>query len=84
MANVNSIIAMHNKNVLSGGQNQTPDCECENQQCPVDGKCASTGVIYQATVKQTDGTTDSYVGLTELPVLNRYKEHCINFENINP
>ena len=86
MGNLNSIIARHNKKVLSGEQNQPPDCQCEHNPCPVEGKCASQGVIYQATVKQTDGTTttDSYIGLTERKFLDRYKEHYTNFESRHP
>ena len=84
MSNVSSIISKHNKKVLAGGQNLPPVCECENLQCPVEGKCNSSGVVYQASVRQNGETVDSYVGLTERKFINRYNEHLTNFESRNP
>ena len=84
MANVNRIIASHNKRVLVGGQNEPQECDCENQQCPVDGLCKSEGVVYQATVMENNATTDSFIGLTERRFINRYNEHYTNFKTRNP
>ena len=82
--NVSSIISKHNKKVLAKGHNLPPVCECENFQCPVEGKCSSIGVVCQASVKQNGETIDSYVGLTEQKFISRYTEHITNFESRNP
>ena len=68
MANIKSIISSHNKAVLSNfyqSQTQTNDKESncrKKDQCPLDGKCLTQNVIYQATVT-TQTSSDSYVGL---------------------
>ena len=58
-----SIISGKNKQVLKGDQSHAPPCECEQDQCPVDGRCKVTGVIYKATVNTQDQEKFSYVGL---------------------
>ena len=65
-------------------QLEPPGCECEYAECPVEGKYASTGVVYQASVIQDGEVVDSYVGLTERKFINRYEEHHTNFRNRNP
>ena len=68
MPNIKSIISSHNKAVLSDyhqSQTQTSDkkCNCRKKdQCPLDGKCLTQNVVYQATVT-TQTSSDSYVGL---------------------
>ena len=65
--NMKSIISSHNKALLLDyhqSQTQTSDKECncrKKDQCPLDGKCLTQNVVYQATVSTQ--TSDSYVGL---------------------
>ena len=42
--------------------------------CPVDGKCQTKGVIYQATVIDT-GSSKTYTGLTSRRFKDRLYEH---------
>ena len=81
MANVGSIISQHNRKVLMGAENTPTVCNCENGECPVEGKCGLKGIIYQATLKYDGDKKDTYVGLTERKFIERHKEHLTNFEN---
>ena len=68
MPNMRSIIASHNKALLSDytttpTQQSDKQCNCRTKdECPLEGKCLETNVVYQAIIT-TDTTTESYVGL---------------------
>ena len=68
MPNMKSIISSHNKHVLSDANTPAPQpdtCNCRKKpECPLEGKCLQTNVIYQATVT-TETTTETYVGLAQ-------------------
>ena len=86
IANIKSIISSHNKAVLSNfyqSQTQTNDKECncrKKDQCPLDGKCLTQNVVYQATVT-TQTSSDSYVGLAT-NFKERYRNHTTSFRHI--
>ncbi|KAL9965170.1 hypothetical protein ACROYT_G028933 [Oculina patagonica] len=86
MPNMKSIISSHNKAVLSGfHQSQTTqtcnkECNCRKKdQCPLDGKCLSQNVVYQATVT-TQTSSESYVGLAS-NFKDRYRNHTASFRH---
>ena len=83
MQNVKSIISSHNKHVLSktNTPTQQPDtCNCRKKpDCPLEGKCLQTNVIYQATVT-TETTTETYVGLAT-NFKERYRNHQTSFRH---
>ena len=85
MPNIKSIISSHNKAVLSNfyqSQTQTnkKECNCrEKDQCPLDGKCLTQNVVYQATVT-TQTSSDSYVGLAT-NFKERYRNHTASFRH---
>ena len=85
MPNIGKIISGQNKKKL-GGTNDPPKCKCTQFACPVEGKCETTGVIYQCEVKKiSDGHIESYVGLTEKSFKDRFYKHRKSFttENYN-
>ena len=84
MANVGSIIAQHNKKILGRVVNDTPECRCDNGECPVQEKCESKAVVYQATLTYDGNKKETYVGLTERKFIERHREHYRNFEDRNP
>ena len=59
-------------------QSETSDeiCRCESQDmtCPVEGKCTTENVVYEAQVK-VKNTIKSYIGMTSRPFIERWKEH---------
>ena len=66
MNNIHQIITSHNKTVRSNEKSeaeQTRPCNCRYKtSCPLQGKCLQKGVIYQATIKQSNtGKQDTYI-----------------------
>ena len=71
MPNVKNIITAHNKKILNPQVDATP-CTCRKYECPVNGECEKSGIIYQCTVKVTNsGKTECYVGLSERSLKDR-------------
>ena len=83
MPNMKSIISSHNKHVLSNANAPTPQpdtCNCRKKSdCPLDGKCLQTNVIYQATVT-IETATETYVGLAT-NFKERYRNHKTSFRH---
>ena len=83
MPNMKSIISSHNKHVLSNANAPTPQpdtCNCRKKSdCPLEGKCLQTNVIYQATVT-TETATETYVGLAT-NFKERYRNHKTSFRH---
>ena len=81
MPNMKSVISSYNKYVLSNfnSPTQQPDtCNCRKKpDCPLEGKCLQSNVIYQATVT-TATTTETYVGLAT-NFKERYRNHQSSF-----
>ena len=92
MANMQQIVSSHNSRILrntlnpsnnNANSNTNKDCNCRRQACPLDGKCLSKSLIYQATVKRADNDEEStYIGLTEGTFKNRFTNHKHSFNNI--
>ena len=78
MPNMKSIIAGHNKRILASSQTPAADtrtCNCRvKADCPVNGECLKSAVIYKATVTSSQGRKE-YVGLTEMSFKARYSSH---------
>ena len=56
-------------------------CNCKNkEECPLDGECNVSNVIYEATVTTKD-TVRSYVGSTGGPFKKRWYKHRSDFSN---
>ena len=85
MPNMKSIISSHNKHILSNANAPTPQpdtCNCRKKSdCPLEGKCLQTNVIYQATVT-TETATETYVGLAT-NFKERYRNHKTSFRHPN-
>ena len=84
MPNMKSIISSQNKALLSDyhrSQTQTNDKECnfrKKDQCPLDGKCLTQNVVYQAV--STQSSSETYVGLTT-NFKERYRNHTASFRH---
>ena len=54
------------------GETAPPPCRCTLYECPLEGKCETSGVIYQCKVKETVSQREkSYIGLTEKTMKDR-------------
>ena len=79
MPGIGKFISGHNKKILSP-EAQTPPCNCRDEECPVDGECQDSQIIYQSIVKVTHGgNTETYIGLTGNTFKNRYYKHKKSF-----
>ena len=87
MPNVHQIITAHNKTILDkqikAPENPTKECNCRyKESCPLQGKCLTESVVYQATVTRKDNQQkETYVGLTEGTFKTRYNNHTSSFRN---
>jgi hypothetical protein len=86
MNSMKAIIAGHNSNILT---KQTPiipstrKCNCRvKNNCPMDEKCLTRAIIYQATVQPNNSPiAQTYVGLTEGEFKTRFNNHTASFRH---
>ena len=82
-SNIKKIISSHNKKVVR--KNETPVekkmCNCQKPPCPLQGKCLTDNLVYQAMVK-CDDSEHTYVGLAPTTFKLRFGNHkkSINHE----
>jgi len=87
MNNVASIYNMHNKSINKKPADTTEKtCSCPRTKvCPVDGKCLTKNVVYEAQVTEKTGfyknQTSSYTGLTSMTFKQRYYGHMNAIKN---
>ena len=75
--NFDRIIKTHNNKILQQHAQTTEKrtCNCiKKEECPLNGECLSTEVIYEAKVKTKD-TEKIYVGMTGDTFKTRYTNH---------
>ena len=82
MPNMQQLINMDNKKKLGETENPDPSpCNCRDRNsCPLDGKCRTKNVIYQAEVKSDSGK-ETYIGLTSNEFKTRYNNHKSTFRH---
>ena len=80
MDSMGVIIKRHNNKILRGTPNEeTPGCKCQDKtKCPLEQKCETKGLIYQATITSRT-STKTYIGLTENSFKQRYTQHMSDF-----
>ena len=77
------IIAGKNSKVLNGKEDQKRQCSCpKDKTFPLDKKCLSENIIYQATVTQPSKESKTYIGLTSTDFKQRLGVHTQNFKDI--
>ena len=84
MSSIKQNIANHNKAIQSKEkmrEEQIKLCNCRNRTlCRMQGNCLQLGVVYQATVTQTNTMReDIYIGITENEFKTRYNQHSSSF-----
>ena len=83
--NLESFISKHNKKTLKSqtkhanttDTTNTRQCNCRQaEECPINGKCLSKSVVYQAEVTTADNKeTSVYIGVTANEFKERYCNH---------
>jgi ABC-type Fe3+/spermidine/putrescine transport system ATPase subunit len=80
-----TIINNHNKHVLDNNnrpqQTQTAECNCKvKDNCPLNGRCRTSDVIYQATVQAVGKQEETYIGASE-KFKARFYNHTSSFKH---
>ena len=77
MPNLRQKINAHNKSILHSTHDLPKSCNCrEPANCPLNGNCLKSSVIYQATVATNDNKpSQTYFGLTENYFKTRFTNH---------
>ena len=88
MDNVKKIISKHNGKISETNKIQDTtenECNCtRGKTCPLDKKCLTSGIVYQATVKREDNNKEeTYIGLTNTPFKERFRNHISSFKHRN-
>ena len=83
--NIKKVISSHNAKILRNAEKQEErSCSCRNKdKCPLDGKCLTKNLIYQATVVTTQPTpeTQTYIGLSAPEFKARLGNHKKSFNH---
>ena len=81
MRNMSSISTSHNKKILAENEKQY-ECNCRNKdECPLENKCLTARVIYEADVITLNTSRKFYFGLSDAPFKERYDNHKRDFRN---
>ena len=82
--NMGSIISSHNRSILAKEDQDVEDrsCNCrKSDPCPLDGKCLTKEIVYEATVEASNGDVNLYIGATETPFKTRLYNHNKSFNH---
>ena len=84
MPNMGTIIKRHNARICGTGRgddNRPKRCNCRKpEQCPLDGRCLTSKVVYKATVYTNSNRTPKvYIGSTETSFKQRHANHLLSF-----
>ena len=64
--NMSSMIKSHNKKVINKDVKESKLCNCRvKSECPLNGQCQATDIIYQCTVLSPDKPNKLYLGTAE-------------------
>ena len=81
MSSMSSVIKQHNYSVLSTIENVDRLCNCRNKEnCPLDGKCLQTCIVYKADVI-TNKDSHIYYGASDGEFKSRYNNHTNSFRH---
>ena len=70
--------------LVKSRKNENPvikKCNCTKEPCPIEGKCQTENVVYQATV-QSENNVETYVGLTSTTFKARWSNHKTAFKHV--
>ena len=80
--NMSQIIAGHNAKVLKQEEQNQRECSCpKTKTCPLDKKCLTKNLVYQATVTIPNQEPKKYVGLTSSDFKARLAVHEQTFRD---
>ena len=84
LRNMESRIKAHNKKLVQADlqPENKRRCNCQDKQrCPLDGRCLTEAVVYEAQLKTNLGQKFLYIGMTANDFKTRYNQHRHTFNN---
>ena len=83
LPNLENIISKHNAKVTRAPTDQTKvTCNCRKRDsCPLEGKCLTSSLVYQATVSSDICKEENYIGLTSNTFKQRWTQHTCSFKH---
>ena len=86
MPNVATIIKTHNKQVLESRPTEQSQqkklCNCRRpSDCPLNGECLASSIVYKATVAAQNKEEKHYIGQTEGAFKQRYSNHLLSIRH---
>ena len=86
-ANLKRVIQLHNNKVLNNkerSEDRERECNCRiKENCPLQGRCLSSGIVYEAEVVSKDIPNKYYIGQTAQEFKSRLAVHKNSFKNRN-
>ena len=80
---MSQIIAGKNAQVLNQNKNQNRECSCPSTKtCPLNKKCLTNNLIYQATVTQPNKEVKTYIGQSSTDFKARLGTHRQTFSDL--
>ena len=85
MPNMASHISSHHKSIIQESKNShhlnPKSCDCQvAENCPLNGNCKQSAVIYQTDVTPEIDNEHTCIGLTEGPFKERLSDDCTSFK----
>ena len=81
MKRMSSILTSHNKTILAKNEKQY-ECNCRNKdESPLENKCLTPRVIYEADFITLNTSRKFYIGLSNTPFKERYNNRKRDFRN---
>ena len=81
--NIKSEIASHNRTLLNSGPEDIGGklCNCQKKsECPLEGSCLLSNVVYRAEISTTEGDKGIYIGTTGNSFKERFRGHKSSFK----
>ena len=79
---MSSMIKSHNKKVINKDVKESKSCNCRvKSECPLNGQCQVTDIIYKCTVLSPDKPNKVYLGTAEGDFKKWFYNHRKSFNN---
>ena len=79
---MSSMIKSHNKKAINKDAKELKSCKWKlKSQCPLNGPCQVTDIIYKCTVLSPDKQNKVYLGTAEGDFTKRFYNHRKSFNN---
>ena len=76
------IISAKNHKTIRESEPEKKQCSCtKDKECPLENKCYSSEIVYQAKVEVERHETKTYIGQTSRNFKARLSEHNFSFKN---